>query len=354
MCSRCWSALLARMLFCGLAAALPALHSVRAHEPIPRQIVVEVSGQLLAPLIERPIDDVQPVDEIILGARAIGEAHVIGQPKLVLADDPDSAAFVVALAGTIQSRTVGHKGPIDIYSHSQTQFTATKRVVYVPELGFVAQPAQIDAQTSTQTEQIVPDRGGILGRLVERRGWNRVARTRGRVNQIVEGLAEAKIAEAFDRLLDQRLAGVNRIADQRYLITAALRGQTAPRYECCTKHGSLIIAASSGEGVVPNKPREDLVARGLAGSPVQVWIHESVVGDRTAIVLRNVDLLRRLLDPAVVKRQPVAADASTAAPSRRSYDFAAIGDWIVVHSGKATVATVPVVVEANGHVGGGP
>jgi hypothetical protein len=353
MCCRCWSALLARMLFCGLAATIPAFQSVRAQEPIPRQIVVEVSGQLLAPLIERPIDEVQPVDEMILGARAIGEAHVIGQPKLVLADDPDSAAFVVALAGTIQSRTVGHKGPIDIYSYSETQFTATKRVVYVPERGFVAQAAQIDAETSTQTERIVPDRGGILGRLVERRGWNRVAQNRPQVNQIVQTLAKTKIGEAFDRLLDQRLAGVNRIADQRYLITAALRGQAAPKYECCTKHGSLIIAASSGEGHLRSKPREDLVARGLAGSPVQVWIHESVVGDRTAIVLRNVDLLRRLLDPAVFQRQPVAA-ASTAAPSRRFYDFAAIGDWIVVHSRSASATTVPVVAETGEHVGGGP
>jgi hypothetical protein len=307
---------------------------------------------LIAPTIERPFDDVLPVDEVILGVRAIGDAHVIGQPELILADDPHAAAFSVQLAGTIQSRTVGRKGPVEIYSRSQTRFTATKRVVYQPGRGFVGQPAQIAAQTSSQTERIEPDRGGILGRVIERRAWRRVGQSREAVNQIVQARAEAKIREAFDRLLERRLARVNLLADQRYAVAAVLGGQGTPRYECCTRHGCLIIAASSGPVLHAGEQADELITRGQQGPPMQVWVHESVVGDRTAVLLRQVNLVRRMFGGATLAGASPAAALSDDR-THRSYDFATIGDWIVVHSGTWTSAVAVVPAEPERLAGAG-
>jgi hypothetical protein len=195
---------------------------------------VRLDSALLVPTIERPIEEVQAVDEVILGIRMIGNGFVTGQPKVKVADDANDAAFSVTVMGTIHARTTGRQGPVRIYSRSTTQFTATKRFAFQPGRGFVGEATAIVARTSSRPERVVPNRGGILGRAIERRAWARVAQSREQVNQIVQAKAEVKIREAFDRLLAARLAWVNRLAEQRYLVAAVLG---SPRYDCWTSDG---------------------------------------------------------------------------------------------------------------------
>jgi hypothetical protein len=100
----------------------------QADDGPPRRMLVRLDSDLLVPLIERPIEEVQAVDEMVLGVRMIGKAQVAGHPKVTLPDDPKDAAFSVTITGTINSRTTGRKGPVQIYSRSTTRFVATKRL----------------------------------------------------------------------------------------------------------------------------------------------------------------------------------------------------------------------------------
>src|SRR5688500_8309617 len=114
-----------RMLIVALAASCGLAHFTdlaQAEDPPPKQIWVRLDSELLVPTIERPIEEVQAVDEVILGVRMIGNAQVTGQPKVKVADDPNDAALSVTVTGTIHSRTTGRKGAVQIYSRSTTQF----------------------------------------------------------------------------------------------------------------------------------------------------------------------------------------------------------------------------------------
>jgi len=301
-----------RMLFVAALTGFARIELAADEPPLPRQIVVRVSGEYLAPLIERPIDELLPVDEVILGVRALGEAQVAAQPRLIVADDPHRAAFTVTLAGTIHSRTVGRKGPVQIHNRSETRFTGKKRVVFLPGRGFVGEPAQIETETSSQTERIVPDRGGILGRAIEWRAWTRVDQSRERVEQIVRAKIEDRIQETFERLLAGRLARINWLAEQRLLLAAALAAGGEPAYTCSTSGGYLQIAAAS------HLCKPSLCLPFAGGPPVQVWIHENVVGERAANWLQLFDVGRRSLRS---ERSPTL------------YDLRAAGDWLVFHFG---------------------
>src|SRR5262245_8047218 len=188
MCSHSWGYWAARRLHLVVGIAI-ASAAGSAAEPKPPQRAIRVSGELIAPAIERPIDEVLGVDEVILGVRAIGDAHVQAQPQLILADDPEHAAFSVLLTGTIASRTVGRKGPVEIYSRSHTSFSAAKRVCFLPGRGFIQEADRIEALGASETEQIVPDRRGLLGRMIERAAWQRVSDSRDQVDQIVRAKA---------------------------------------------------------------------------------------------------------------------------------------------------------------------
>jgi hypothetical protein len=331
-----------RTLVLVLAASCIAAHitgPAQAEDPLPSRIVVRLDSDVLVPMIECPIEEVQAVDEVILGVRMIGEAYVTGQPKVKVVDDPNDAAFSVMVTGTISTRTTGRKGPVQIYSRSTTQFIATKRVVFQPDHGFIGEKAEIAARTSSQPERIVPIRGGILGRAIERRAWVRAAQSNEQVSQIVQTIAEEKIFKAFDRLLEAHLARVNWLAQQRYL-AAAVRGSL--RYDCSTMGGWLSIAVSSADdSSSDSSPALEMMrgryeTLGQDGPAIQVWVHEQVLGEPLAMLIRRVDSARQFLGQLIVAMQ-VSANPKVALwsqpSSERSYDFSIIDTWFVVHSG---------------------
>jgi hypothetical protein len=88
---------LALAIYCGTAHYAEL---AQAEDPPPKHVLVRLDSDVLVPTIERPIEEVQAVDEVILGVRMIGTAQVTGQPKVKVADDPNDAAFS-SVPGTI-------------------------------------------------------------------------------------------------------------------------------------------------------------------------------------------------------------------------------------------------------------
>jgi hypothetical protein len=338
----------ARTLVLAFSAALglgPLAELSRAAEPA-RQVWVRLDSELLVPLIERPIEEEQAVDEVILGVRSMGNAQISAVPQVKVADDADKAAFSVTVTGTIHSRTSGQKGPVRIYSRSTTHFTATKRVAFQPGRGFVGEAAEISAQSDCRPERIAPNQRGVLGRVIERRAWARVAESRQQVNQIVQAKAEAKIRAAFDRMVEARLAKVNRLAERRDLVGTVLG---RPQYVCWTRGGWLNIALTSdakSSAVDANRKLAPALETALQqhgtlatdGPPIQVWVHEQVLGERLATVFRRVESARkrlRQLQSFVATQTPADSPVAfvTQATPNSSYDFQVCGDWIVIHVG---------------------
>ncbi|HEX5104360.1 MAG TPA: hypothetical protein VFV87_11145, partial [Pirellulaceae bacterium] len=267
-----------------------------SHLPQP-WIVVRLSAELFEPLVEQPIDETVPVEELILGTQVAGQAHVAGRPELVLAEDATSAAFTVRLAGTIKSQTTGRMGPITIFGGAETSFTASKRVVFDPAGGFVGQRPAIEVQTNVATDRIQSRRGGPVGRALERVAWSRVESTKDEVAAIVREKTECQLGAEFDRMLEERLALLNRAASLRHLAELLVGGPDRVQYVCCTTPRGLQIAALVGSGQPAEAARRlALGAPRAFGLPVTVCVHESMVSQRAATALRWLDIGRRMVD----------------------------------------------------------
>ncbi len=291
----------------------------------PRWIVVHLSADLFRPLVEQPIDENLPVDEEILGVHATGQARVLGQPKLVVSENLQAAAFEIELSGTINSQTVGRKGPATLFGHSDATFTATKRVVFDPTRGFVGLPSQANATTNVTTDRIEAGRRGplgrIVGRTVERVAWSRVADSKGEVQAIVKERTERKIRAEFDRILDERLARVNRTAAWRHPVLWMLGSSGQPRYACRTGEGGLQIAVSLHPHEVSSSfPTFDGAASSNRNRHVQVWLHEEAVHDRVNLGLRWLEVARRWMRSGDSRSSPV--------------DFATRREWLVLQFGQ--------------------
>jgi hypothetical protein len=302
----------------------------------PRRIALRLTAEAFAPIVDRDVDETRPVDDVILGTRVHGASHTTGKPTVELVDDEKCASFVLTLKGTTVSRTVGQNGPAIIRSRSETFFTATKRVVFEAGKGFVAQPAKINARTRVITEGLGSTRPGLRGRIVQRQAAPRVAESRPAAEEIVRQKAMRRVSAAFDRHLEGRLARLNRAIDMRQAIVFLMRGEAEPRYSFCTSNGCVQIVASTGADDEPaaavQLPQLDKPA-----APVELWVHESLVGDGLAYLLKQIDLTRReggsaihTLAAITAAFQPQPSPANLSGNSQTAVDYATADDWIVV------------------------
>src|SRR5262245_21408389 len=145
--------------------------AARAGEQVPaHRVVLRLSEGMLNSLWGNQwIDRQADVRDNILGTSIYGRARVVGASRVQLAESPDQARFQMLFQGTAYSRTTGYNGPAIIYSRAVTAFTATKQIVAEAGDGFRAWPSQVWARTQTFVEGIGSTRGGLVGRIVQRR-----------------------------------------------------------------------------------------------------------------------------------------------------------------------------------------
>lgn len=299
---------------------------------VPPPVVLQISRALLDPIVDRTIDETKPVVDVILGTPVRGISRTIGQPTLALVDHPDSAVFVVTLIGASTSHTTGQNGPAIIRTRTDTAFTATKRVTFDPAKGFVAEPARVAARSRATNEGISPtSRGpfGVIGRVVERRASEQVAAQRPQIEAITQQRTSKRVAEAFDRALNERLADLNRRAAIPERMAQYLGGGQQMTYRCCTHGDCVYVTASRGGPIGPI----DLPELQEAAAPVQIWLHKSLVGDEVAGFLMRFDEIEvpalavtalQSVSPAI--RPELGLLTRHQAPP---LDYATAEDWIV-------------------------
>jgi hypothetical protein len=330
----------------GCFAALPAR---AADTSQPRQIVVRVSRDAFDPFTEKQIDTTRPVAEVVLGTYVTGKARTTGEPSVNFVENPRQATFVVSLKGATVSRTVGTSGPATVYTRAETFFTATKEIRFVPGKGFVAEPAKIAASTRAITEGIRTRRGGLIGRIVSRRAWAKVNQVRPQVEAIARQKAERRIAAAFDDYLQTKLARLNQMTDIKPTLALLLGSEGEPKFLSRTTRDHLEVAIGPADA-----PAQILAPASLAAAPpMQIFVHNSVFGERLAEVLKlfnqadgKTNLAERALTAVPDMLQERFGLSQLAAQANPPLDYQATDDWFVVSIGGKPAVNGTVQVAA--------
>jgi len=166
---------------------------------------VRVGGELLELGVGGPIDDVAPIDDVILGTVIHGTGHTVGQTKASLTPDPSFATFDALLAAVNSSNNVGRNGPVCIYSTGLTNLSADKRF-WLNETGLHAHPAQAAADAHSTINSIVSIKGR---RLVERIAWRRAGKQLGQAEAIASQHATSRLSARVDAQADPLIQKAN-------------------------------------------------------------------------------------------------------------------------------------------------
>jgi hypothetical protein len=308
-------------------------------------VVVRFPAEMLAGMIDRQIDITTTVNDVILGTPVTGVARLVGQPRVELCPSDDQARFRVVVKGTVYSRTIGHGGQANIHGHSVTQFIATKEVIYEPGEGFRSLPPQVTANTQCFTDSIVPSRGGLVGRVIQRRASEQVAAQRNQLTAIARQRATARIQTAFENRMKKRIAQLNQTVDFQIQL-ASLRQREGTRRLCARTTPHFLELADS----IDSSAQIELPPRQLAdsGTPsIEIWVRSSLIpeklGDNLQTIFTNPDQSAALNALAVLPGTlgKKAAAIITALASENKIGVQNLGEWLVIDlntAGKPTVA----------------
>ncbi len=301
-----------------------------AHLIVLRLPIASLAGQM-----DRQIDFQTPVRDVILGTPVSGVAHLIARPQVKLEPSDDKARFQVVFSGTVHSRTVGNGGPALVYGHSVTRFTATTEVAFEPGKGFQMSSPTLQASTQCFTDRIDSTRGGLVGRIVQRRAAEEVASKQTQVTAIAREKSMRRISAAFEKYMDQRLARLNKAVELQIMLADLRTGEGTRRLRASTTATHLQLA-----DVIDNQEAAIelpiLAANASAHTPVELWVHGSVVPPEVAksleAIFTNPDqsaIVNGLAAlPGTLGKK--AAAVITALVSDNKVGVQQAGDWVVV------------------------
>jgi hypothetical protein len=250
----------------------------------------------------------------------------------------------MVFSGTVYSRTAGYAGPATVYGHSITWFTATKEVVFEAGKGFHALPSKIAATTRCYTDNIATSRGGLIGRIVQRRASEEVAAEQPQLTAIARQRAVRRIEAAFDREMADRIAHLNQSVDFHIQLASGRTREGCRKLMACTTPQYLQIADMiyQGEGTALKLPTRQLGVG--AAAPIEVWVHNSLIPPKIAKELKTVfsnpehsatvNVLALL--PGILGKEAAAGITAFAAEQKVGLDN--VGDWLVIDVNSAAQA----------------
>jgi len=193
--------ILERLVEAGQAPGVVA--AVRSANSRPN-ILLEVHEDLLAAAVNRPVDQVMPVDEVVLGTRVRGTGHTRGNVRLDFVPSPDRAAFDLVFDATNIANTRGSQGPVTVNSRGVTNLGARRRF-FLDEYTASASPVQASAATDTTiTGMAINSRLGK--RMIQKIASRKIAETKPQAEAIAEGRARDRLRRQFQEQTEPALA----------------------------------------------------------------------------------------------------------------------------------------------------
>lgn len=256
----------------------------------------EIAAPLVQAALDRPVEDVSPVVDWILGTEIHGTGRTQGSITSRLIPNSQAAEVLLHFTGTTASETVGYNGPVRIYANGQTTFQAKKRLRILPE-GFQVASAEAEADTQTSIRGIGLVRGGCL---VERIAWRRTYQTKPTAEWIAARHAEDRLRCRLDEEVEQLVALRNREFREKIRQPLWERRLWPSEIRLCSTDRTVQLQVCQTQAVQLAAPADPPAVSVSADLLLQV--HETMVNNTAAVGLSGMILTDEHFDRA--SREP--------------------------------------------------
>lgn len=256
-------------------------------------LYVDIDESVVNAALGENVDEMTPLSDCILGTSIQGSAHTLGQATAKVAESDRFAIIDNYLFATAYSNTVGHNGPVCIYSTGTTCIGAIKRL-WIDENGLFSYPACSNAVTRT----CINDIRSIKGRqFIERIAWKKAGKQLGEAEYVASQHAECRVNARIDERANSSLAEANANYQKKIrqplvehkLFPEDLKfasGQQAMHVRSIQAGTSLIAAA--------NQPPE------VEKADMTVRVHESMINNYALDALAGMTIRQERAEKAII------------------------------------------------------
>jgi hypothetical protein len=286
--------LLARLEDSGQAAGTVARIRSALGRP---NLYLEVDESLLANGVNRPVHDVSPINDVVLGTRVRGSGVTDGQVRLDFVPSDSRAVVDILLAATNHSDTKGSQGPVTVRTFGTTQVDARKRML-IDDVRIVALPVEANASTDTRTAGIGVNKK--LGqKLIRKIATRKIAEMRPQAEAIAEGKARERVRTQFEAQTADAIAKASSDYETRFRRPLRERGWYPELLHLHTTHDRLAVTARKA---LPDQVAAFTLPPAIAPDAVlSVRVHESMVNNSAEITLGGRTITQQFVEEQLKK-----------------------------------------------------
>ncbi len=239
-------------------------------------LLTSVSEEAIRQLAQRPVQDTQPVRDVILGAQIRGTAVSTGFLTLETFSATDHIEIEAQIAGNIHSNTTGYKKPVVITSQGNTSFVSTKRLL-LSDGQFLLLPACTSANTKNQVCSIHKTGGQFARQLIERIAWKQVKKKKSQSQAIASQHAEQKISKKFNQQIGEAISQARQKYDEKVRAALIRTGMFPQELNFASTDSSIHIEArlASYEQVSTDQAAVELPSN----NDFSIQIHETAINN---------------------------------------------------------------------------
>lgn len=236
-------------------------------------LIIRVHEKAIVSQAGDQVSIMRPVSCVVLGTPATGTSWTNGMVRVDTGSASDTADFLVTFRGQSRSRSVGVNGPARVHSQGVTDFVVSRHVTFSPLKGFESGRTTISSQTRLKLVDVQATKPGLRGALIRRVGWRRSAESQDAAQQVVTGLVRRELIAAFDQMLDERVADLNRQLQTARYARVLFGNSDQLSVKVCSADNCVQIAVGAADA----SPAVEVFPSTPATSPLEVWLHEASV-----------------------------------------------------------------------------
>jgi hypothetical protein len=252
-----------------------------------------VSANVIKRMPNRPVNQVRPVNDCILGTTILGTACTLGNVQYELVPSGNSVKLAVHLTGHAHSETNGFHHPVQIRSNGETFFTGHKLLTFTDE-GFVGDPAQVSANTHTHINSISKTGGNFGRHLVEKVAWRRALEQQPQAEAISSQHTETRVANEFNDFVRRDLGDLRRRYEEKIRNPLIRRAVSPEMLRMSSQPDGVkvqtVFAARNQLGAYGPPPKPE------PGADLVLQIHESAVNNYMPLALASAKISQQSVE----------------------------------------------------------
>ncbi|NBW87375.1 MAG: hypothetical protein EBR23_11245, partial [Planctomycetia bacterium] len=288
--------LLARLEESGQAPATVARVRSAVQQP---NLYLHVDENLLGSAVNRVVDEVTPVNDVLLGARVRGTGHTTGLVLLDFVPSADRATVDITLDATNHSDTRGTKGPVTVHTLGTTTIGARKRIT-ISDQAVSSHPAHVSASTDTQTAGIGVGTKFAQG-LIRKMASRKISQMKPQAEAVSAQRARERVRQQFESQLSDAIGQASRDYQAKFRRPLQERGWYPEVFHISTDDHRLAVVARKaladqvGAFTAPPAADPDAV--------LAARIHESIVNNAGEISLGGRTITQAFVDEQIKKNK---------------------------------------------------